>query len=939
MSDSFVTIILILIASVMLFMVPMIAVSHRKDVVSTQTVQAAINEFVDSTRKTGKVTQEEFSNLVQTLETTGETYEVNININNIDENPSKKDTSSVVDQVKIGENIYYTEYTTQVEKKLEENNGEIKLSTGDFVTVDVENKSQTMYQNFKKFLYNVVDTTPQVSGIYGGMILEEDNPENVNYNQEIEKNTVIYNRNADESIENIYWGSRKWTEDYDTTNKYEKGTKITVQNTKVIHRPGYKCISWKTKNDGTGEIIEGNKEIIIESDMTLYANWSKMDNCKIIYKSSEDQLENAQITNMPQNQSIQYDEEVKVTDIEPRDISGNYKFKGWSEKPYKKDEVWVDYITPGKTLGRVTNEEKILYAVWERTENYIRYMPNTDQKVYNISQEAITVTTGTTVQITKEIPIREDGIKFLGWSRNYDDNEIEYKGGDNIVINGRITLYAIWGEECEVVFEGNGGKVEYQGIKGEIISTNNVGNKVHRGETINLPNATREGRIILGWSTNKTATMVNDANMKVGGELKIKSKQMVLYAIWSAAEREYKVVFHGNGGKIKGEGKDIYDIERKGKKGEEITIPIAERENYQFLGWSKNKNATSIGAGDIKYNSTTGREIYTIKSDEEYWAVWQYSIIFSVKFHINADTTMVYNAPKDEKMLDSKNYKNGYVLPEDPGRYDEYIFAGWTKTQDGSGQAYIYGDSIKIEGDIELWAQWKIKEYRIIYDMNGRGSNKSEIVKYGDNVIMPYVNIEGYKFMGWSYSYKGNEGVLNAGDNWYCVGDQRFIAIWKSNNLTYKVSSYDFSNLSGNTVILDTSDPEKYKTREWIPADVSWEEKKLNFVPKKIEWTFYAYASDWFLTAKWNMEFYLYGITADGREKELDKVEWNAKWYLNIFNWTASDWDFSPSDANRTDPIVITSGLNEVFTSYRVKYYSSTTGNNNIRSTITIYRE
>ena len=890
MSDSFVTIILILIAAVMLFMVPMIAVSHRKDVVSTQTVQAAINEFVDSTRKTGKVTQEEFSNLVQTLETTGETYEVNININNIDENPSKKDTSSVVDQVKIGENIYYTEYTTQVEKKLEENNGEIKLSTGDFVTVDVENKSQTMYQNFKKFLYNVVDTTPQVSGIYGGMILEEDNPENVNYNQEIEKNTVIYNRNADESIENIYWGSRKWTEDYDTTNKYEKGTKITVQNTKVIHRPGYKCISWKTKNDGTGEIIEGNKEIIIESDMTLYANWSKMDNCKIIYKSSEDQLENAQITNMPQNQSIQYDEEVRVTDIEPRDISGNYKFKGWSEKPYKKDEVWVDYITPGKTLGRVTNEEKILYAVWERTENYIRYMPNTDQKVYNISQEAITVTTGTTVQITKEIPIREDGIKFLGWSRNYDDNEIEYKGGDNIVINGRITLYAIWGEECEVVFEGNGGKVEYQGIKGEIISTNNVGNKVHRGETINLPNATREGRIILGWSTNKTATMVNDANMKVGGELKIKSKQMVLYAIWSAAEREYKVVFHGNGGKIKGEGKDIYDIERKGKNGEEITIPIAKRENYQFLGWSKNKNATSIGAGDIKYNSTTGREIYTIKSDEEYWAVWQYSIIFSVKFHINADTTMVYNAPKDEKMLDSKNYKNGYVLPEDPGRYDYYEFAGWTKTQDGSGQAYIYGDSIKIEENIELWAQWKQITYNIRY--NGNAQDKviylpeTETVAYGSNykisdVIPKRENKPYYKFLYWTTESNGNgekyyrgkqsEGNdLIQGENheniYYITKNITLYAQWeytepKILTLTGSKSEYyQEEEKKEVTIMLMNSENKKSDTNtkkegtltrkgeysNRSPYITTWEwnideenEMELNFTPTKIEYNFY----------------------------------------------------------------------------------------------------
>lgn len=937
MSDSFVTIILILIAAVMLFMVPMIAVSHRKDVVSTQTVQAAINEFVDSTRKTGKITQEEFSNLVQTLETTGETYEVNININNIDENPSKKDTSSVVDQVKIGENIYYTEYTTQVEKKLEENNGEIKLSTGDFVTVDVENKSQTMYQGFKKLLYSIVDTSPQISGTYGGMVLDEDNPNEIIYSEEAVQVSITYNRNAD--VNNIYWNNtEEWTADQVTTSN--KNSTVTTKKTDELHRVGYKCLNWKTdQNPNSGDIIEGNSKITLESDMRLYANWVHMDNCTITYHANA--LNNANIINVPREQSVQYDEKASVTNQKPEDANGNYEFVGWSNTQTTQTSGVIDYYAR-QDLGRIT-ENKNLYAVWKSRENYIRYKTNTDKEITKFpTPDTITGQNGDLVEITEVKAERADGIRFLGWSRNANANEVEYEAGNpnhqKVSINGRTELYAIWAEECEIIFDGNGGKVNYQGISENTISTNNVGSKVHRGETIVLPNATKNGRTLLGWSTNKNTTIIRDQNMKEGGSFTVKERT-ILYAIWSEPEREYTIKFHGNGGTILNENSN--DIQRTGLKlGDVITTPVAQREGYKFLGWSRNKNATSIGAGDIGYNSTVGRGTYTVTSDEEFWAVWQQSIIFSVTYNLNVNDANVYNIPQNKTGLNSDDYIGGYSIPENPRREDnyEYEFAGWTKTIDGSGEAYWDGDKITIDGDIVLWAQWVPRTYRITYDTNGGGSIRGETVKYGDYIIMPTIKRDENTFLGWKFYYNGNSGILYEGERWYCVGDQRFIAIWKSDNLTYQVSSYEFSNLSGDTVILDTSDPEKHQEEEWSPIDVSWEEKNLNFVPKKIEWTFYADASDWFLTATWNMKFYLYGITADGREKELDKVEWNAHWNA-FFAWEASDWNFTPSDANKTDPIVITSGLNEVFTSYRVKYHSSASGNKNIHSTITIYRD
>lgn len=51
MSDSFITVVLILIASVLIFIVPVAAVSARNDKTATQNVQVAVTSFADSIRE------------------------------------------------------------------------------------------------------------------------------------------------------------------------------------------------------------------------------------------------------------------------------------------------------------------------------------------------------------------------------------------------------------------------------------------------------------------------------------------------------------------------------------------------------------------------------------------------------------------------------------------------------------------------------------------------------------------------------------------------------------------------------------------------------------------------------------------------------------------------------------------------------------------------
>ena len=117
MSDTLVTVVAIGLAAILMFVFPLMTMSDRTDDVSQLTVDTATTEFVDEIRTTGKITQDKYSKFLETIGSTGNTYDVEMELQVLDENPGKKTTQTTRD--KIGENVYYSVYTSQIKDKLE----------------------------------------------------------------------------------------------------------------------------------------------------------------------------------------------------------------------------------------------------------------------------------------------------------------------------------------------------------------------------------------------------------------------------------------------------------------------------------------------------------------------------------------------------------------------------------------------------------------------------------------------------------------------------------------------------------------------------------------------------------------------------------------------------------------------------------------------------
>ncbi|MBP3596712.1 MAG: hypothetical protein J6J60_04860 [Clostridia bacterium] len=171
MSDSLITIVAIFLAAILMFVFPLMSVAERSDDISQLSAQTATTEFVDTTRTTGKITWTNYNNLITTLAATGNAYTVDMEVKIKDENVGKKSawTSGTV----IGENVYYSVYTTQILDEMEKGgeSGVYKLKEGDIFSASVKNTNTTLAQSIRSIFYSISGSgTSQVAAQHSGVV-------------------------------------------------------------------------------------------------------------------------------------------------------------------------------------------------------------------------------------------------------------------------------------------------------------------------------------------------------------------------------------------------------------------------------------------------------------------------------------------------------------------------------------------------------------------------------------------------------------------------------------------------------------------------------------------------------------------------------------------------------------------------------------------------
>lgn len=168
MSDTLITVVAIVLAATLIFVVPLMTMADRFDATSKAEVEAIVSDFVDEIRTTRKITQTKYDKFIQNLSATGYTFGTDIEVKVLDENPGKKSLQTKRD--KIGENVYYSEYTSQIEEELKTKSEKV-LKKGDKVLITVRNTDLTLAQQMKEFMYKIVgNDTANVIASKAGMV-------------------------------------------------------------------------------------------------------------------------------------------------------------------------------------------------------------------------------------------------------------------------------------------------------------------------------------------------------------------------------------------------------------------------------------------------------------------------------------------------------------------------------------------------------------------------------------------------------------------------------------------------------------------------------------------------------------------------------------------------------------------------------------------------
>ena len=160
MEDTTISIVGIVLAAILMFLVPLILIADRADDVAQLIVQTRTAEFVNEIVKSGEITNNGYQKFISMLSSSGNIYEIDMEIKILDENTAK-----------IGDNnTYYSIFTSQIENIMAKSGqdlgndmeGKIILKQGDIISLTVKNSSKTLSQSLKNFYYNIAGSDIQI---------------------------------------------------------------------------------------------------------------------------------------------------------------------------------------------------------------------------------------------------------------------------------------------------------------------------------------------------------------------------------------------------------------------------------------------------------------------------------------------------------------------------------------------------------------------------------------------------------------------------------------------------------------------------------------------------------------------------------------------------------------------------------------------------------
>ena len=186
----------------------------------------------------------------------------------------------------------------------------------------------------------------------------------------------------------------------------------------TFYRDKYIFVGWNTYADGTGKYYEDGQKVLLNSDVTLYAQWMR------------------RIT-------VRFEGNGGTGSISSMIFDGG-ESKKLPENPFFRDGMaFVGWMTPDETIVEAGSmfcptDDMTLKAAW--AEGVVCYF---DTNGGEGSKSAVVVAKGTPYALGGTT-IKRTGYAFIGWNTKADGTGISYPEGVKVTLFEDTILYAEW---------------------------------------------------------------------------------------------------------------------------------------------------------------------------------------------------------------------------------------------------------------------------------------------------------------------------------------------------------------------------------------------------------------------------------------------------------------------------------------------------------------
>ena len=364
--------------------------------------------------------------------------------------------------------------------------------------------------------------------------------------------------------------------------------------------------------------------------------------------------------------------------------------------------------------------------------------------------------------------------------------------------------------------------------------TNNANNPTgySTGDSITLREPTKKGYTFLGWTYSGVTEPTKNVVI-ASGEYGNKAYT----ANWQA--NEYNLTFNANGG-------NCDTLEKTAVYDEYVTLPTANREGYEFLGW---------------YNGTTEITSGYWKTDSDVDLIAKWELIpYRITYTLNGGTNAALN-PESYNIISESFYL------VDPVR-EGYEFLGWTYEGQSTPTKLVSIENGS-KGDRAFTANWQAESFAVGFDANGgECSTDSLEVTYDDYCELPVPTREGHTFAGWYFDGKKYEsGICKI------AGNITLVAQWDIIDYPISYALNGGTNPAGNPTsyniltgaIVENPTRTGYTFLGWTYEGQSTPVKDLSFAKGTTE--------DKTLVAHWEANNYKITLDANGGNVDSNKLD------------------------------------------------------------------